>query len=127
MVSLVPLPLGSEIQAFDPSPMTKMLEILRKFELDQIPPIFKVDLPGGEGAVKDVLDVDNIEASDVTLTVGDGTNTSHVAAASDHDEVTSIKLDKLSDLASRDIELDGIVDCMPCQFSFTTSSLDAHP
>lgn len=111
MVSLVPLPLGSEIQAFGPSPMTKMLEILssgRRVRFGTL--VDWCNVPGGESAVKHILDMDNIETSNVTLTVDDRTRTTHVASASDHDKIASVKLDKVCNLAGRQVELDSVVD-----------------
>jgi len=54
--------------------------------------------------------VDNIEATNVLLPVYDDTCTTHVTAAGDHDDVASIKLDKVHDLALLEIELNGVVD-----------------
>lgn len=59
-----------------------------------------VGLPGGEGVVNGILDVDNVETTIVTLTVGDDTNTTHVTTTSDHGQVTNLELDKVVDLAS---------------------------
>jgi hypothetical protein len=67
-------------------------------------------LPGSEGAIEDVFNMNNIEASNVTLTVSDGTHTTHVTPTGDHDKVTSIKLDKLGDLASSNVKFDSVVD-----------------
>lgn len=63
----------------------------------------------GKRPVEHILDVDNIEASDMSLTVGDGADTSHVATTSDDDHVSSIKLDESGDLALLQVVLDGIV------------------
>lgn len=70
----------------------------------------------------------DVEASVVTLTVGDDTNTTlmlvrkppnlisaqratyHVVTASDHNNDTSIELDEVGDLASGKIDLDRVVD-----------------
>ena len=54
--------------------------------------------------------MDNIEATDVLLTMNDDTSPPHVAAASDHNDVTGIELDETGDLALVDIELDCVVD-----------------
>jgi hypothetical protein len=54
--------------------------------------------------------VDNVEATIVTLTVGDDTNTTHVATTSDHDDDTSVELDEVGDLAGGKVDLDGVVD-----------------
>jgi len=60
-----------------------------------------VALTGGELVVDGVLDVDNVEASVVALTVGDDTDTTHVATTSSHGDHTSIEADEVGDLAWR--------------------------
>lgn len=69
-----------------------------------------VALTGGKGVVNGVLDVDNVEATVVTLTVGDDTNTAHVTTTSDHGDVASVELDEVGDLAGGEVNLDGVVD-----------------
>ena len=69
-----------------------------------------VALTGSEAVVNGVLDVDNVEATIVTLTVGDDTNTTHVTTTSDHGNGTSVELDKVGDLASGKVDLDSVVD-----------------
>ena len=54
--------------------------------------------------------MDNVEASNVPLTVHNDTRTTHVTTTSDHDNVTSIELDIVGDLALLKIIFDGIVD-----------------
>jgi hypothetical protein len=65
---------------------------------------------GGELAVENILDVDDIETSDVTLTVGDDTDTASVTTSGDHGNVTDLELDELVELASLQVELDSVVD-----------------
>lgn len=69
-----------------------------------------VALTSGKRVVNGVLEVDNIEATIVALTVSDDTYTAHVATAGHHGQRTSVELDELGDLASGEINLDGIVD-----------------
>lgn len=69
-----------------------------------------VVLAGGEGVVNGVLDVDNVETTVVALTVGDDTNTTHVATTGDHGDGASVEVDEVGDLASRQVNLDGVVD-----------------
>lgn len=69
-----------------------------------------VGLTGGELVVNGVLQVDNVEASVVTLTMADDTNTTHVTTTGDHDDDTSIEGDEVGDLASGEVNLDGVVD-----------------
>lgn len=58
-----------------------------------------VALTGGELVVNGVLDVDDVEATVVTLTVGDDTDTTHVTTTSGHGDHTSVEADEVSDLA----------------------------
>jgi len=60
-----------------------------------------VALTGGELVVNGVLDVDDVEATIVTLTVGDDTNTTHVTTTSGHGDDTSVETDEVLDLACR--------------------------
>lgn len=69
-----------------------------------------VALTGGELVVKRILDVDNVETSVVTLTVSDDTDTTHVATTSGHGNDTSVEADEVGDLASGEVNLDGVVD-----------------
>lgn len=52
IVSLIPFPLGSEIQGFGPSPMTKILDILRKNESLFEISVYGTDIPGGERSLQ---------------------------------------------------------------------------
>jgi hypothetical protein len=69
-----------------------------------------VGLTGGEGVVNSVLDVDNVETTIVSLTVGDDTDTTHVTTTGDHGNGTSVELDKVGDLAGGKVDLDSVVD-----------------
>lgn len=69
-----------------------------------------VALTGSERVVEGILEVDDVEASVVALTVSDDTNTTHVTTTSNHSESTSVELDELGDLAGGEIDLDGVVD-----------------
>ena len=69
-----------------------------------------VGLTSGELVVNGILQVDNVEATIVTLTVGDDTNTAHVTTTGDHDDDTSVELDEVLDLAGSKVNLDGVVD-----------------
>ena len=53
--------------------------------------------------------MDNIEATDVLLTVNDDTGPAHVATTGDNDDVTGVELNEVRDLVLFDIELDGVV------------------
>jgi hypothetical protein len=61
--------------------------------------LHNVGLTSGELVVNSVLQVDNVEASVVALTVSDDTNTTHVTTTGDHD-----------DHAGGEVDLDGVVD-----------------
>ena len=54
--------------------------------------------------------MDNIKASNVLLAVHNDTSTTHVTTTSDHDNVASVELDEVGDLAGLELELDGVVD-----------------
>jgi len=69
-----------------------------------------VALPGSERVVNSVLDVDNVEATVVSLTVGDDANTTHVTTTSDHGDHTSVEADELGDLSGGEVDLNGVVD-----------------
>lgn len=65
---------------------------------------------GDKLVVKSVLDVDNVEAALVSLSVGDGADSAHVSTSGGHDDVTVLKLDERGDLAGGQVDLDGVVD-----------------
>jgi len=65
---------------------------------------------GGETVAGAVLDVDNVEATRVSLTAGDGTNSTDVLTADDVADVAGVELDPVGDLAAADVELDGVTD-----------------
>lgn len=69
-----------------------------------------VALPGGEGVVNGVLEVNDGETTVMALTVGNDADTTHVAASSDHGNGAGVELDKILDLASLEVNLDGVVD-----------------
>lgn len=62
-----------------------------------------------ESTVQGILHMHNVEAAVVTLPVDDDTDTAHVTTAGDSAQVSTVKLDVVSDLAGGEIELDGIV------------------
>jgi len=68
-----------------------------------------VGCSGSKGSVQDVLDVHDIEASNVSFTVSDSTDTTHVTTASDNDYVSSVKLDEAGHFALFNVEFDGII------------------
>lgn len=51
----------------------------------------------------------DIEASNVSFTMGDSTDTTHVTTTSDDDYVSSIKLDEAGHFVLFDVIFDGIV------------------
>lgn len=69
-----------------------------------------VALTGSERVVYGILDVDNVEASIVTLTVGNDTNTTHVTTTSSHGNDTSVELDVVGDLSGCKVDLNGVVN-----------------
>ena len=53
--------------------------------------------------------MNDIESSDVLLSVHNNTSPAHVTTASDHDDVSGVELDEICDFALLDVELHGIV------------------
>ena len=70
----------------------------------------KLNIPRSEGAVHGVLDVDDVVATNVLLTVDNDTSTAHVTTTSDHNDVASVELDEVGDLVRLELELDSVVD-----------------
>ena len=87
----------------------KMLVILAPYIRKQMSDGTRVDVPGSKSAVEGVLDVHDIEATNVPLAVDNDASATHVAPAGDHADVASVKLDKVGDLALLEIKTDGIV------------------
>lgn len=65
---------------------------------------------GKEGVVESILNVDNVETTLVALKVGDDTNTTQIAAAGNHNNVAGAVLDVSDNLASGEVNLNGVVD-----------------
>lgn len=66
-------------------------------------------IPSGECPVKRILNVDDIEPTNVLLSVHNDTSPTHVTSTGDHDDIAGIELDEVSDLALFEVVLDGIV------------------
>lgn len=69
-----------------------------------------VILSSSELVVNSVLDVDNVEASIVSLTMCDDANTTHVATTSDHCDHARIETDEVGYFAGSNVDLDCVVD-----------------
>ena len=54
--------------------------------------------------------MDDVETTIVSLTVSDDTDTTHVTATGDHGDGAGVELDEVVDLASGEVDLDGVVD-----------------
>jgi hypothetical protein len=65
---------------------------------------------GGERVVDSILDMYDIEAAIVALTMGDDANTTHVATARYHRDNTSVKANEVGNLAGSNIDLDCVTD-----------------
>lgn len=65
---------------------------------------------GGEVTAKNIADVDDVEATEVTLLTGDNTGTALVTTTSDHDGGTSVESNKVEDLLRLNVESDSVVD-----------------
>jgi len=68
-----------------------------------------VGLSSSEGVINGILDVDDVEATIVSLTVSDNTNTAHVTTTSNHSNYTSVEADEVGDLAGREVDLDSVI------------------
>lgn len=66
--------------------------------------------PSSKGPVQHVLDVNNVETTQVPLLVNDHTRSTHVTTASNHDDVSGLKLDVVNDFVLNEVELDSVVD-----------------
>ena len=65
---------------------------------------------GGEGVSGTVLDVDDIEGSEVPFAGNEHTNTARIASLGNHDQVAYLEGDNVNNLSSGNIELDGVVN-----------------
>ncbi len=65
---------------------------------------------GGEVTAKNIADVDDVEATEVTLLTVDDTGTALVTTTSDHDGSASVEGDKVEDLLRVNVESDSVVD-----------------
>lgn len=65
--------------------------------------------------------MDDVEATDMLLTVNDDACPAHVTTAGDYNDIAGIELDEISDLILLDIEFDGVVD-PDCRVSVTDGS-----
>ena len=68
-----------------------------------------IHIPRSECSVKGIFNMDNIKTSNVLLSVHNNTRPAHVASTSNHNNISSVKLDKVSNLALFEIIFDGIV------------------
>lgn len=54
--------------------------------------------------------MNNVETTQVPLLVNDHTRSTHVTTASNHDDVSGLKLDVVNDFVLNEVELDSVVD-----------------
>lgn len=57
-----------------------------------------------------ITDSDNIERARVSLDVEEGTHTTSVATLGDHSKLSDLELDEVNNLASGNVNLDGVID-----------------
>jgi len=62
-----------------------------------------------ERALKRVLNMYDIETTNMSLTMRDNTSTAHVTTTSDHDDVASVERHEVDDLALLNVELDRVI------------------
>ena len=67
------------------------------------------NVPSGECSVQRILNVDDVEATNMLLTVNDYTGPAHVTTTSDYDGVTGIELDEVCNLVLIDVEFNSVV------------------
>ena len=67
-------------------------------------------IPCGERTIERILDMDDIETSNMLLTVNNDTCTTHVTTTGDHDNVASVEGDKVDDFALLEVKLHSVVD-----------------
>lgn len=65
---------------------------------------------GSECSVEGILDVNDIEVTDVLLSVHNDTSPAHVTTTGNHDDVSGIELDEVCDLASLELKFDSVID-----------------
>ena len=68
-----------------------------------------VGKPSGKSVAIGIFHMNHIKRSTVLLSVGDHTNSSQVSISNHHTQVTSVKLDEISDLASLQINLNSVI------------------
>jgi len=65
---------------------------------------------GGESVTSGVSDVDDIETTDVSISVDNNTDSTDVVTGGDHAKVASFELDEINDLTGSDVQLGGVID-----------------
>lgn len=91
--------------------MTKMFVTLQQTACESLPVQLRAfGVPSSERSVQRILDVNNIKATDVLLTVNNHTCPTHVTTTGDHNNVTSVELNEIGDLVLLDIKFDGVVN-----------------
>jgi len=78
--------------------------------LDTLTDDENVGYTGSECPVQRILDVNDIESSNMFLSVHDDTSPAHVAPTSDDDDVACVEFHKVGDFALLKIEFHGVVD-----------------
>ena len=65
---------------------------------------------GGEVTAKDIADVDNVEATKVTLLTGNNTGTALVTTTSAHNKTSDFERKRVDNLVLDQVKFDGVVD-----------------
>ena len=110
IVSLMPLPRGSDIHGLLPSPMTKMLVMLQVTGISTDRAYPEYDVPSGKGTVECVFYMNNIEATNMLFAVSDNASTTHAASTGNHHKVTGIKSYKVYNPSLLKVKFDGVVN-----------------
>ena len=69
-----------------------------------------ISFAGSKGVVDGIFDMHNVEASIVTFTVSDDSDTAHVATTCNHRNGSGIELDEICDLARRKVDFDRVIN-----------------
>ncbi len=114
-----PLSTGNEIQGLLPLPIKKTYDKLDKKNCNWNLCLNKIwflnetkkkHIPSGEGVVGSVLDVDDVERAWMSFARGNGTNTTQIVTAGDHDQVARVELDVILDFVVLQVQAECVVD-----------------
>lgn len=68
------------------------------------------NIPRSERVASRIFDVHNVERARMALAMTNDADTTNIATRCDHAEIAGVELDKVADLASRDVDDNRVVD-----------------